>query len=187
MQHRQRYRGGVVLHIRTKADPRNLIPVVRREVAALDDELPVSGLKTMESHLDFATLPVRMMATVVGAFGVVALLLAAVGLYGVLAFWVNQGVRDLAIRMALGARPANVVLQVVRRGIWMEGIGLGIGLVASVGVGAVVSRLVFGVSATDPAAYLVAILVLLGASVLAAFLPAYKASRLDPVQALKAE
>ena len=72
---------------------------------------------------EFATLPVRMMATVVGAFGIVALLLAAVGLYGVLAFWVNQGVRDLAIRMALGARPADVVLQVARRGMWMTGIG----------------------------------------------------------------
>ena len=144
-------------------------------------------MRTMESHLEFAMLPFRMMATVVGAFGIVALLLAAVGLYGVLAFWVNQGVRDLAIRMAMGAGPVDVVLQVVKRGVWMAGIGLGIGLAASVGIGVVVSKLVFGVSATDPAAYLVGVAVLLGSSVLAAFLPAFRASRLDPVLALKAE
>ena len=110
--------------------------------------------------MEFATLPVRMMATVVGAFGVVALLLAAVGLYGVLAFWVNQGVRDLAIRVALGARPSDVVGQVVKRGVWMAGIGLAIGLLASFGIGVVVSGLVFGVSATDPVAYAVGVVVL---------------------------
>ena len=183
----QRYRGGVVMHVRTKGDPHKLIPVVRREVAALDDKLPVTALRTMRSHLEFAMLPSRMMATVVGAFGVVALLLAAVGLYGVLAFWVNQGVRDLAIRVAMGARPADVVLQVMRRGIWMAGIGLGIGLVAAFGIGVVVSRLVFGVSATDPAAYAVGVVSLLATSILATFLPAYRAARLDPVRALKAE
>ena len=177
----------LVLHVRTQDDPVNVIPVVRSEVAALDAELPVTSLRTMESHMEFSLLASRGMATTVGTFGLLAMLLAAVGLYRVLAFWVNQGVPDQAIRVAMGAQPIEVILQVVRRGVRMAGIGLGIGLVASFGIGVVFSKLAFGVSATDPVVYVVGVVVLLGASLLATLLPAIRASRLDPMLGLRAE
>jgi predicted permease len=181
----QSYAGGLVLHVRSAGEPEGVIGLVRSEVAALDDKLPLSNLRTMQAHMRFATLPSRMMAGVVSGFAFVALLLAAVGLYGVLAFWVSQGARELAIRVALGARPRDVVGQVVLRGLAMSLGGLALGLLASFGIGRLLSSLVYGVSATDPAAYSLATVVLLAAATLAALIPALRASHVDPVRVLR--
>ena len=182
----QVYRGqGTFIHVRTASDPVAYLSVVREAVAALDSTLPVSDLSTMRGTLGLAYLPARMAAGVVGSFAVLALLLAAVGLYGVISFSVSQGTRDIGLRMALGARAANVVQTVVQHGMKLVGLGLGLGLIGGFLLTRAASSVLFGVSATDPLAYVVATAVLLTTALAASLLPARRATRIDPLIALR--
>lgn len=173
------------LHVRAAGDPQPLLVAVRREVAALDPSLPVYTLETMHDHLGFALFPMRVAAVVVGSFAALALLLAAVGLYGVMAYQVGRETRSIGIRRALGARDADVVGMVVRRGMSLTVAGLAVGLGAGFLLARLATGILYGVSAGDPALYLTAAAVLAAAALVACLLPALRAARIDPMTALR--
>ena len=133
------------------------------------------------------TAPTRIGAALLGAFGALALLLAAVGLYGVIAYSVSMRTREMGVRMALGAEPGDVLGLVMRQGGRLALVGIGTGAVLAALVGQVLGSLLYGVSALDPIAYAVAAAVLLVVAAVAAFVPALAASRLDPLRALRTE
>jgi len=181
----QIHRASFYLHVRTSMDPESLIATVRREVQALDDKLPLSDLKTMNAALGFALLPARMAAGIVSAFALLALFLAAIGLYGVIAYSVNQSIRDIGIRMALGAQTQDVLKLVIRGGMNITSIGLGIGLVIGLILTQLMKALLYGISPMDPLSYLTAIALLAAVAFLAMYLPARRAARVDPMIALR--
>jgi len=182
---RENYRGSIILHLRTSGDPAGLMEPVRREVAQLDATLPVSDLRPMTAALGFALLPARLGAAAVSMFAVLALFLASVGLYGVVAYFVSQGIRDIGIRMAIGASRADVLRFVLRQGMFTTIIGLAVGLVMALAITRLMTGLLYGVSAADPLAYVAALFALATVAMSATLLPARKASRVDPVVALR--
>jgi predicted lysophospholipase L1 biosynthesis ABC-type transport system permease subunit len=129
---REFYRGALILHVRTAGDPGSLTEAVRREVRQLDSTLPVSDLRTMNAALGYALMPARLGAGVVSGFAFLALFLASVGLYGVVAYFVSQGTREIGIRMAIGAGRSDVLRLVVRQGIWTTLVGLAAGLAIAI-------------------------------------------------------
>ncbi|MCP4664327.1 MAG: ABC transporter permease [bacterium] len=181
------YRGVGTLHVRTGGDPTGMLEAVRREVHALDETLPVYNLKPMDEHLGFMLLAPRMLAVAVTAFASLALLLAAIGLYAIIAYWVSQGVRDIGIRMALGAGQGNVIRLVVRQGVWLTLLGVFFGLLLGLFLSWVIARLLYGVTFTEAPVYLIACAVLVAVAFVASYLPARRATRIDPMTVLRAE
>lgn len=175
------------LVVRTAGAPEPHVDEFRRQVAAIDPTLPVSDLGTMDDALTMAFLPARLAAAVVGGFAVLALLLSCVGLYGVISFNVTRGIRDIGIRMALGADSGDVVRRIVLDGLRLTAIGLALGTVGGYLMGQAAEGLLVGVDATDPFAYATALPLLLGAAALASWLPARRATRIDPLLALRAD
>jgi len=161
--------------------------VVQRELHALDPDLPLLGVTTHDRTVREHTVPQRIAAYGAGAFGVVGLLLAVVGLYGLLAYTVGQRTREIGIRMALGARAGNVAHLVLRHGATLMAAGAGAGILASLWVLPRLGGLLFGVTSTDPAAFMSVLLLLLAVGLLAAYLPARRAARVDPMIALRAD
>jgi len=181
------YSGASFILVRSTGDPNALLEVIRREVGAMDETLPVANLQPMTTALGIAFFPARLAATVVSGFAVLALLLAAVGLYGVIAFTVSQGTRDIGIRMALGAQGSDVLALVVRQGMVLTVIGLAIGLAGGLALTRLMSVLLYGVTSTDIVSYLGASVLLAAVATLASFIPARRATRVDPLIALRAE
>ena len=181
----QIYRASFYLHVRTAVDPASFLETVRREVRGLDDKLTVSDLRTMNGAMGFALLPARLAAGVVSAFAFLALFLAAIGLYGVIAYTVSQSVRDIGIRMALGARAGDVLRLVIRSGMSLTAIGLALGLGAGIALAQLMRGLLYGVSAADPLSYAAAVVALAVTALLAVYLPARRATRVDPMVALR--
>ncbi len=177
----------IVFHVRTAGDPGAMLEPIRREVQLLDATLPISDLKTMHGALGFALLPARLAAGVVAIFAILALLLAAVGLYGVIAYSVNQGARDIGIRMALGARSADVLSIIVRKGMTLTAAGLALGLLLGLAGTRVMGSLLYGVSPMDPTVFAIGCLGLAGVALFASILPARRAAKLDPVVVLRNE
>jgi predicted permease len=175
------------LLVRTQGEPSWVAEVVREVVAELDPAQPLSQVVTMESLLDRTTASHRILSWLLGAFGVVALVLAAVGIYGVMACDVSERRREIAVRVALGAQKRRILGSVVRQGVVLAIFGLGIGLVLSLGVSRFLSSELYGVSATEPIALVAATLVLGLAVVLAAYLPARRASGVNPIEILRNE
>ncbi|MBX6364570.1 MAG: ABC transporter permease [Gemmatimonadetes bacterium] len=177
--------GSRVLLIRAERDPAALAPAVRRALADLDPRLPYVELKPLTDVLRPQLQPRRLGASMFGAFGLLALLLAAVGLYGVVSYTVAQRTHELGVRMALGARRAQVLRLVVRQGVRLALVGLLIGAAGAFAVTRFVTHLLYGVTATDPLTFAGVALVLAGAAVLASLVPAHRATRVDPVIALR--
>jgi ABC-type antimicrobial peptide transport system permease subunit len=177
----------MTLHVRAAGDAAALIPLLRGEIRAIDGQLPIVGLATMESEMAFATLPQRIAAALLGVCSALALLLAAVGLYGVVAYAVSRRTREIGIRMALGAGRAAVVRMILAGSLHLVVVGLAIGLVLSVIAGRAVESLLGGVSAFDPFALIVAPLVLVLAALVASYLPARRAALVHPTEALRHE
>jgi predicted permease len=175
----------VLLRYQGEAAP--LIAAARREVLALDPELPVYDVKSMDSAVDEALSGRRFSLVLLGLFAAVALLLAAVGVYGVMSYGVAQRTREIGIRMALGARQEDVQRMVVRDGARLAGAGIVIGILLAVSLSRVLRGMLFGVSAFDPLSYVVLTLVLAAVALFASWLPARRASRVDPGVALRAE
>src|SRR5688500_9696806 len=142
---------------------------------------------TMEERRLYTTWPQRLFGKTFGTFGAMALLLAVAGVYGVMAYSVARRRREIGVRIALGARPGDVLGLVVGRAAYLAGAGVAIGLAAAFGVSRLLSGLIFGVSTSDPKTFLITPLVLAAAAMLASYVPARRATKLDPMEALRSE
>jgi putative ABC transport system permease protein len=158
---------------------------MRREVLALEPNAVFLDNQTMEAQVDATLLPARLAAQTIGLVGLVATILAAVGLYGVIAYSVGRRTREIGIRMALGAAPGDVLKMVMGQGIGLAAAGIAIGLALSFAAARAISAALYDVGAADPAAWLTAVAVLLGSAALANYLPARRAARVDPSTALR--
>jgi len=175
------------LAIRTAGDPMQLASVVRREVRALAPTLPVDGVQPMTQIVYDSVAQPRFRTTLLGLFGAAALLLAVIGIYGVISFNVGRRTREVGIRMALGAGRGDVMLLILKQGLALSGIGLAAGLAGAIVLTRYLSSVLFDVAPIDPATYASVGLLLLAAGVLACLVPARRAMRLDPVEALRQE
>jgi predicted permease len=177
----------MTLHVRVERNPDSFLPLLRSAIRGVDDQLPILRLATMRSQTAFATLPQRIAATLLGACAGLALLLAAVGLYGVVAYAVSQRTREIGIRMALGAGRRAVVRMVLAGSLKVVGIGLAIGLALSFAAGRAIESFLGDASAADPIALVAGPLVMIACALLASWLPARRAARIDPMKALREE
>jgi ABC-type antimicrobial peptide transport system permease subunit len=176
-----------VLMARTRGDAGRLVEEIRRELTSLEPNAPMLDSQTMEAQIAATLLPVRVGMWVVSAVGGVALLLAAVGLYGVIAYSVSRRTREIGIRVALGARPGTVVSLVLRQGLLVAAAGLAIGGLLAIVATRALAGMLYGVSLADPIAWSGAAAAILGAAVVANLLPARRAARVDPAVALRSE
>ena len=173
--------------VRTARDPTSLIPQIRTEVSAMDKDVPVADLSTLESWVTEAMAPTRFLLALSGTFAGLALVLAAIGLYGVVSFSARQRTREIGVRVALGASDRDVQRLILGQGMIVAAIGIVLGLGASLALTRVVSSYLVGVSATDPVTFIGVPLVLLGVAALASYLPARRAMSIDPISALREE
>ncbi|HEX8179609.1 MAG TPA: ABC transporter permease [Pyrinomonadaceae bacterium] len=181
------YSTNVSLVARTTADPQTVIAALRREVQALDPNLPLYNVETLTEHMSVPLFPARMAAGVLGSFGVLALVLAAIGIYGVMAYVVAGRTREIGVRMALGARPRDVLRLIVRQGMMLALVGLGLGLgLAFVGA-RLLTSLLYGVSPADPLTFAAVALLLAAVAFIACYVPARRATKVDPMIALRYE
>jgi putative ABC transport system permease protein len=178
---------GMSLVVRAAPEPLALAAAVRREAQALDNAAPVFGVSTVEETLGLTVAQPRFNLILLGLFAVVALLLAAVGIYGVLANAVRQRTHEMGVRLALGARPSAVFRLVIGHGMGLAGVGLGIGLGAALALTRYLESLLYEVKPTDPLTFGGVALLLLGVSLLACWIPARRATRVDPMIALRCE
>ena len=179
--------GSMFLVVRTSTEPAQLTGTIMKEIQALDHELPAFEFKTMDQRLT-ASLARRRLATILlSVFAAVALLLAVIGIYGVMAYAVNQRTHEIGIRMALGAQPANILRMVIRQSIVLITFGIAIGLAGAYALTRFMSSLLYGVSATDAGTFIILPLLLGSIALLASYLPARRASKVDPMIALRYE
>lgn len=179
--------GNMALVVRSSVAPRGLVGSIRGEVQALDRNVPVSAVKTMSDHLTYALWAPNMAASFSLAFGVLAVLLSAVGLYSVMAYVVSQRTREVGIRMALGAERNHVMKLIAKQGMWLAGIGVVIGLLLALAMVRVLSSLLIGVSGYDAGIFVIVPLLLVTVALIACYLPARRATRVDPLIALRYE
>jgi ABC-type antimicrobial peptide transport system permease subunit len=178
---------GLTLVLRGAGDPLNLVPAVRAQVAGPTGDQPIYSARTMEQIVSRSLAERRFAMLVLAMFAATALLLAGVGIYGVMSYAVTRRVREIGIRSALGASRQEIVGLVLRQGMRVAGIGMAAGLVAAVALTRLMSALLYGVSPADPLT-LVAVTVLLGAiALLACYIPARRATAVDPLIALRSE
>jgi putative ABC transport system permease protein len=183
----QSYNPNTVIHLRTAGDPVLLAPAVRDAVAKVVPELPVFSIRTLSGHVGASTFQQSMASTLLAAFGGLALILAALGLYGVLAFVVSQRTREIGIRIAVGAKPDDVFRMIVRQGLTLTIIGILLGIAAAYALGSAMSSLLFGVSASDPVILGAGSALMLLTALAACLIPAKRAIRVDPVASLRCE
>jgi len=179
--------GADTLVVRTKGEPGALTPTIRRIIASIDPDQPVSELRTMDEIVDLNVADRQQQMTLLGAFAALALILASIGLYGVLSYAVTQRSREIGLRMALGASASSVIRMIVGRGLALTGIGLAIGLVSAWAATRAMKNLLYGVAATDPLTFgsVAALLALI--ALIACYAPARRASRVDPIVVLREE
>jgi predicted permease len=173
------------LVVRVNGDPLSFLPVVRREVAALNPRIPISNPRAMTDILSTSTARTSFTMVVLGSAAFVALILGLVGIYGVISYIVTQRTREIGVRMALGASAAKVRGMVVRQGTALAVIGVALGLAAAFGLSRLMTTMLFGISATDPVTYAVVGLGLASVAVLASWIPALRAAGVDPAIALR--
>jgi predicted permease len=182
----QNYESGVALHVRAAGDPMALVPAIRDAVRQADSQIVVERPQLLRDVLDRTLNQQRMMATLVGLFGVVALILAVFGLYGVMAHAATQRTPEIGIRLAMGAQPTSIVRLLLGQAVRLIGIGAAIGLAGALLVTRYIEAQLFGVTATDPLTFISGCVVLAIAGVAASVIPALRAMHVDPVVALRA-
>jgi len=178
---------GLYLVARTSSEPASMAAAIVREVHAVDPGVPVYGIRTMEDRLHDSLARQRFSMTMLAAFSMFAMILAAVGVYGVISFLVSQGTHDIGVRIALGAQRTNILRLVVRQGMGLAAAGIVLGLAGAVALTRVMASLLFGVSATDPATFSLVTVFLAATALAASYLPALRATRVDPMVALREE
>jgi predicted lysophospholipase L1 biosynthesis ABC-type transport system permease subunit len=181
------YTRAMDLIVKASVEPAGLVAAIRDEVKAMDKDQPLGNVRTLEALVAESVAPRRFSLLLVGVFAVVALLLGAVGLYGVLSYVVAQRAREIGIRMALGARPGDVLKLIISQGMTLALAGIAVGTAAAFALTRLMRSLLFGVSATDPLTFGLIALVLLVVALLACYLPARRAMRVDPLIALRCE
>jgi putative ABC transport system permease protein len=173
--------------VKTTGDPRSLIPTITREVTQFDKDLPVFSVKTMDEYLASSVAAPRFNTTLLSIFAGVALVLTIIGLYGVMSYSVAQRTNEIGIRLALGAQTGNVVSLVVAQGLRLVLLGLAIGLAGAFAASRIVKSLLFGVTTKDPLTFALAAGLLGAVGLLACYLPARRATKVDPIEALRCE
>jgi ABC-type antimicrobial peptide transport system permease subunit len=185
--YRQEEFGFLSFYVRTASDPTSVMRAIPGVVARLDPDLPIEELKTLEDQARESVFLDRMISRMSAAFAVLATLLAAIGLYGVLAYTVAQRTREIGLRMALGAGAEQVRAMVLKQVSRMVAIGIGAGLIAAYGMGRLARSLLYELEAHDPVVILTVTALLAAIALGAAFVPALRASRVDPMRALRYE
>jgi len=173
--------------VRTASEPQSVIGALRSEFQQLDANLPVYSVRTLTEHMALPLFPARVAAMLLGSFGLLALMLAAIGIFGVMSYAVSQRTREIGIRMALGASAGAILQLVVGQGLKLIVIGMGIGLAAAFAGTRLMSALLYGVSATDSITFAGIALLLILVALLACYLPARRATKVDPMVALRYE
>jgi predicted permease len=187
LSYRQRPTFGSTFVIRTALEPAAIAELVRATIRALDPELPISNLRTQREQIDLSLRRERLFAQLATLLGGVAVLLAMIGLYGLLAYSVTRRTPELGLRMALGADRGTVRWMVLKQSLILVGVGLVIGVPVAIAGNRFVSSLLFEISPSSPLALTAAAAIMLAVSLLAAFIPAHRASRVEPATALRAE
>jgi putative ABC transport system permease protein len=185
--HRQVSLGGMSLVIRTTGEPEGIAAAVRQGVLDVDRNQPISEVKTLEQIVYQSVARPRFNLLLLGLFAAVAMLLAAAGIYGVMSYTVAQRTRELGIRLALGAQPRDVLRLIIKQGMTLALGGVGIGLVAALALTHLMKSLLFGISATDPLTFATIAVLLTGVALIACYVPARRATRVDPLEALRHE
>ncbi len=181
---RQNFADAVSLHVRTEGDPASTLGAAQKEIRLLDREMPLTNAQTVGQLVDQSLWAPKLGAGLLSVLGVLALVLATVGLYGVMSYWVARSQREIGIRMAIGAGRTEVLSLVVKRAMTLVVVGVGLGLAASLAVSRLISTLLYG-SARDPLTFLGVPLLLATVALVASWVPAFRASRVDPVVALR--
>jgi predicted permease len=182
-----RHFGGMTVYVRTTLDPKQLMPTVRGKVRQLDPNVPIFDMRTIDEQVDLSLRTERLVASLSTVFGSLATLLAVIGLYGVMAYTVTRRTREIGIRMALGAQQGNVIWIVMREVLILIAAGILVGLPLSLALSGLVRNQLFGLAPHDPLTILASTVALAAVACLAGFLPALRASRVDPTRALRFE
>jgi len=183
----QRYRGLVMIHVRVNGDPQSYAAAVEKTVHDLNADLPVFGVTTLKASMQFASIFERLAGTFAGAFGILALALAAVGIYGVIGYTTRQRTHEIAIRMALGAQRTEVLRSVLGQGLLLTLAGLAVGIALSLALTRYLKSVLFGVAPNDFGTYAAVTFMLCLVSLIACYIPARRAMKVDPMVALRYE
>jgi ABC-type antimicrobial peptide transport system permease subunit len=176
-----------MLVVRTGVDPSSVIAGVRQQVAKLDPELPLANVSTIRQAIDRSLVTTRLTNALLAGFAATALLLALTGIYGVMSLNVANRRGEFGIRLALGAQTANVLRMILAQGLRLAIVGVVVGLAGAFALTRLLKGLLFGISASDPLTFAVIALVLIGVALLACWIPARRATRVDPLEALRSE
>jgi len=179
--------GGMTYEIRTHVEPESLIPLLRRAVQSVDQNLPLIDVRTQTEQIDDTIQQERIFADLTAGFGFLALTLASIGIYGIMAYSVARRTNEIGIRLALGAQARQILTMILRETSWLAAIGVAVGLGAALPLTRFLESMLFGLKPSDPATMIGSAAILFAAALLAGFVPARRASRVQPMQALRHE
>jgi predicted permease len=183
----QSYRDQLTIHLRVAGDPGVFATAVDQTVAELNPDLPLFNVTTLKASMQFGSIFERLAATLAGSFGLLALVLAAVGIYGVVAFATRQRIHEIGIRMALGAQQGDVLKLVVGQGLKLTLIGMAVGIAVALALARTLASMLYGVKPADPLTFISVSLVLTAVALVACYIPARRAAKVDPMVALRYE